>query len=110
MASPILGIKAAIDSGVVAGPRLHPSSALLSQTTGHGDFGAPYARPTTSGGRASHLEEISEFTVVNGVPEVLAPDRESAWTDLLVVGGDPTTDVDVLNDFERNLLEDGRNT
>jgi hypothetical protein len=47
---------------------------------------------------------------VNGVPEVLAPDRESAWTDLLVVGGDPTTDVDVLNDFERNLLEDGRNT
>jgi hypothetical protein len=68
MAGPTFGIKAAIDGGVAAGPRLHPSSALLSQTTGHGDFEAPYARRTTSGGRASHLEEIGEFTVVNGVP------------------------------------------
>jgi hypothetical protein len=34
MAGPTFGTKAAIDGGVVAGPRLHPSSSLLSQTTG----------------------------------------------------------------------------
>jgi len=35
---PVFGLKMAIDQGVVAGPRVFPSGAMLSQTSGHGDF------------------------------------------------------------------------
>ena len=30
--------------------------------------------------------------------------QEGAWADMLVVNGDPTQDIDVLRDYERNLL------
>lgn len=76
MAGPTFGIKAAIDAGVVPGPRVYPSGALISQTAGHGDFAPPYARPFTIGGWPSHFEEIGEVAVVNGIPEVLAAVRQ----------------------------------
>jgi imidazolonepropionase-like amidohydrolase len=76
MAGPTFGIKAAIDAGVIPGPRVYPSGALISQTAGHGDFAPPYARPKVLGGRASHLEDLGEFTVANGVPEVLGAVRQ----------------------------------
>jgi imidazolonepropionase-like amidohydrolase len=37
------GVKAAIDSGVIPGPRVYPSGAFISQTSGHGDFAPFYA-------------------------------------------------------------------
>jgi imidazolonepropionase-like amidohydrolase len=30
--------------------------------------------------------------------------QENAWADVLLVNGDPTKDINVLKDFERNLL------
>ena len=38
MAGPSFGLKRAIDAGLVAGPRIWPSGAMISQTSGHGDF------------------------------------------------------------------------
>ena len=35
---PAFGLKRAIDSGVLAGPRILPSGFFISQTSGHGDF------------------------------------------------------------------------
>lgn len=35
---PSFGLKRAIDEGVVLGPRIFPSGAMISQTSGHGDF------------------------------------------------------------------------
>ena len=35
---PAFGLKQAIDEGVVDGPRIWPSGAMISQTGGHGDF------------------------------------------------------------------------
>ena len=35
---PSFGLKRAIDSGVLAGPRILPSGFFISQTSGHGDF------------------------------------------------------------------------
>jgi imidazolonepropionase-like amidohydrolase len=35
---PSFGLKKAIDSGVIAGPRILPSGFFISQTSGHGDF------------------------------------------------------------------------
>ncbi|HEY2383928.1 MAG TPA: amidohydrolase family protein [Terriglobia bacterium] len=47
---PTFGLKQAIDSGVIPGPRVYPSGALISQTAGHGDFGPDYDRPVALGG------------------------------------------------------------
>jgi imidazolonepropionase-like amidohydrolase len=41
LGGPSLGLKKAIDSGVVDGPRIWPSGAMISQTGGHGDFRLP---------------------------------------------------------------------
>src|SRR5262249_53894061 len=35
MAGPVFGIKKAIDEGLIAGPRIYPSGAMISQTSGH---------------------------------------------------------------------------
>jgi imidazolonepropionase-like amidohydrolase len=35
---PSFGVKQAIDAGLVRGPRIFPSGAMISQTGGHGDF------------------------------------------------------------------------
>ena len=37
--------------------------------------------------------------------------REGAWADVLLVDGDPTQDIGVLRDYERNLaviIKDGK--
>jgi imidazolonepropionase-like amidohydrolase len=35
---PSFGLKRAIDEGVVVGPRIYPSGAVITVTSGHGDF------------------------------------------------------------------------
>ena len=41
MGGPVFGLKRAIDEGVIKGPRIYPSGAMISQTSGHGDFRFP---------------------------------------------------------------------
>ena len=38
MGGPSFGLKRAIDEGLVAGPRIYPSGAIITITGGHGDF------------------------------------------------------------------------
>ena len=38
LGGPVFGLKRAIDEGVIVGPRIYPSGAMISQTSGHGDF------------------------------------------------------------------------
>src|SRR5215472_4607432 len=35
---PVFGLKHAIDNGTVVGPRIYPSGAVITVTSGHGDF------------------------------------------------------------------------
>src|SRR5215472_8068324 len=46
---PSFGLKQAIDEGIVAGPRIFPSGAIVSVTGGHGDFRQPDDLPRTVG-------------------------------------------------------------
>jgi imidazolonepropionase-like amidohydrolase len=46
---PSLGLKAAIDAGIVPGPRIWSSGAMISQTGGHGDFRLPNELPAEPG-------------------------------------------------------------
>jgi imidazolonepropionase-like amidohydrolase len=41
LGGPVFGLKRAIDEGVTIGPRIYPSGAFISQTSGHGDSGSP---------------------------------------------------------------------
>jgi imidazolonepropionase-like amidohydrolase len=49
MGGPVFGLKRAIDEGAIKGPRIYPSGAMISQTSGHGDFRFPFELP---GGKA----------------------------------------------------------
>src|SRR5215510_10702077 len=42
---PAFGLKRAIDEGVVAGPRIYPSGAVITVTSGHGDFRQSFEVP-----------------------------------------------------------------
>ncbi|MGB7620433.1 MAG: amidohydrolase family protein, partial [Pseudolabrys sp.] len=53
MGGPVFGLKRAIDEGVIKGPRIYPSGAMISQTSGHGDFRFPFELPRTPGGPLS---------------------------------------------------------
>jgi imidazolonepropionase-like amidohydrolase len=46
---PVFGLKMAIDRSVVAGPRIFPSGAMISQTSGHGDFRLLSSLPRLTG-------------------------------------------------------------
>jgi len=104
VAGPTFGIKTAIDNGVIPGPRVYPSGAMISQTAGHADFAPPYARPFILGGHPSRLEEIGVFAVANGVPEVLAAVREQlkkgATQIKLAVGGGVISDFDPMDSLQ----------
>jgi hypothetical protein len=42
MTGPAFGLKRATDTDPITGPRIWPSGAMISQTSGHGDFQLPY--------------------------------------------------------------------
>lgn len=47
MGGPAFGLKRAIDEGLIVGPRIYPSGALITTTGGHGDFRECYELPRT---------------------------------------------------------------
>jgi imidazolonepropionase-like amidohydrolase len=73
---PVFGLKRAIDEGVLAGPRIYPSGAMLSQTSGHADFRFPYEVPSDPAAPLSHPEVIGVGIIADGVDEVLRATRE----------------------------------
>jgi imidazolonepropionase-like amidohydrolase len=76
MAGPTFGLKRAIDSGLVAGPRIWPSGAMISQTGGHGDFRFPYEIPAAPNAPLSRGDAIGGGAIADGVDRVLARSRE----------------------------------
>jgi imidazolonepropionase-like amidohydrolase len=73
---PVFGLKRAIDEGLVAGPRIFPSGAFISQTSGHGDFRGRYEVPRGICGHLSHQELVGAVAIADGVGEVLRAVRE----------------------------------
>jgi imidazolonepropionase-like amidohydrolase len=73
---PAFGLKLAIDRGLVPGPRIFPSGAALSQTSGHGDFRMLSELPRMGHTPASRVETEGVNVIADGVPEVLRRTRE----------------------------------
>ncbi len=76
LAGPSFGLKRAIDRGISAGPRIWPSGAMISQTSGHGDFRLPYEVPSQPDAPLSRGEVTGAGMIADGVAEVLKRSRE----------------------------------
>ena len=76
MAGPSFGLKRAIDAGLVPGPRIWPSGAMISQTSGHGDYRMPYEVPAAYGAPLSRGEAVGGGMIADGVDQVLKRVRE----------------------------------
>lgn len=73
---PAFGLKMAIDAGAVEGPRIFPSGAMISQTSGHGDFRLRNELPRMPGTPASHIEQQGVALIADGADQVLRATRE----------------------------------
>ncbi|HLG80699.1 MAG TPA: amidohydrolase family protein [Bradyrhizobium sp.] len=76
MGGPSFGLKRAIDRGIVVGPRIYPSGAMLTVTGGHGDFRQLSELPRIVGGPLSRMEQIGGSMVVDSPDEVRLRTRE----------------------------------
>ena len=76
LGGPVFGLKRAIDEGVMIGPRIYPSGAFISQTSGHGDFRFPFEVPRTLGGPLSHSEVEGIAAIADSPDEVRLRARE----------------------------------
>ena len=77
MGGPVFGIKKAIDQGRNIGPRIYPSGAMISQTSGHGDFRLPEDRSRRFGGKITAGELMGIGFIADGRDEVLTATREN---------------------------------
>jgi imidazolonepropionase-like amidohydrolase len=73
---PAFGLKRAIDEGIVRGPRIYPSGAVITVTSGHGDFRQLTDLPRTIGGMLSRMEQVGGAMVADSPDEVRVRVRE----------------------------------
>jgi imidazolonepropionase-like amidohydrolase len=73
---PAFGLKRAIDEGVVVGPRIYPSGAMITVTSGHGDFRQPFEVPRTLGSARTRMELIGGAALADSPDEVRLRVRE----------------------------------
>ena len=76
MGGPSFGLKRAIDEDLVAGPRIYPSGAMITITSGHGDFRQLSDLPRTIGGMLSRIEKIGGSMIADSPDEVRVRARE----------------------------------
>lgn len=105
LGGPVFGVKRAVDEGLVPGPRIYPSGAYISQTSGHGDFrSANEPSVLLSGGQRHSADALGWSFVVDGVPEVLKAARENlrkGATQLKVMaGGGIGSDFDPIHSVQ----------
>lgn len=73
---PVFSVKQAIDDGTIDGPRIYPSGAFITQTSGHGDFRMRQELSHDSCGHLSRIESMGVSVIADGVDAVLRAVRE----------------------------------
>ena len=76
MGGPSFSLKRAIDEGLLPGPRIYPSGAMITITGGHGDFRPLSDLPRTVGGALSRVEQIGGSMIADSPDEVRLRVRE----------------------------------
>jgi imidazolonepropionase-like amidohydrolase len=107
---PVFGLKAAIDEGIVNGPRIYPSGAVITVTSGHGDFRQLTDLPRTIGGMLTRMEQVGGAMVADSPDEVRVRVREqlmqgASQVKLTAGGGvsSPFSPIDVSTFTEAEL-------
>ncbi|WP_421914273.1 amidohydrolase family protein [Mesorhizobium sp.] len=87
---PSFALKRAIDEGRIAGPRIYPSGAMITQTSGHGDFRMRTELPRTPQSNLSAAEQAGISAIADGEAEVLRRVREQLMlgaSQIKIMGG-----------------------
>ncbi len=107
---PVFGLKRAIDEGYATGPRIYPSGAMITVTSGHGDFRTIGDLPRQIGGPLTRGEQIGGFAVADSPDEVRVRVREQLMQGAsqikLTAGGgvsSPFSPIDVVTFTEPEL-------
>lgn len=97
-------LKRAIDNDVVIGPRIFPSGAMISQTSGHSDSRLHSNPSSFSLGHPQNLQLYGDLVVADGESEVLKATREQlrmgATQIKIAVGGGTASPADPLDVIE----------
>jgi imidazolonepropionase-like amidohydrolase len=75
LGGPVFSLKRAIDEGVLPGPRIFPSGAVITVTSGHGDFRQLTDLPRTIG-TLSRVEQLGGSMIADSPDEVRLRVRE----------------------------------
>ncbi|WP_114152253.1 metal-dependent hydrolase family protein [Chromobacterium haemolyticum] len=76
LSGPTFGMKRAIDEGHIPGPRIWPSGAAISQTSGHADFRSHFDLPRKDGSPAHFSERLGYAVIADSPDEVRRGARE----------------------------------
>jgi imidazolonepropionase-like amidohydrolase len=101
LVGPTFGLKRAIDEGVVPGPRIWPSGAMISQTSGHGDYRTVHDIPQGHDHALHFTDRLGYSGIADGRAEVLRRVREQLMRGAsqikLAAGGGVASDYDPLD-------------
>jgi len=90
LGGPSFALKQAIDEGLVKGPRIFPSGAMITTTGGHGDMRPLSDLPRSPGGSLSYMERTGSAGIADSVDEVRLRVREQLLqgaSQIKLVGG-----------------------
>ena len=108
LGGPVFGLKRAIDTGLVAGPRIWPSGAFISQTGGHGDFRLPTDIPARPGD-FTYSERIGAAAIADTPDTVRQRTREQLMLGAsqikLMAGGGVASNYDPLDVTQYTVAE-----
>ncbi len=100
LGGPVFGLKRAIDTGLVQGPRIWPSGAFISQTGGHGDFRLPNELPAAPDAM-SYADRIGAAAIADDEASVRKRAREQlalgATQIKMMAGGGVSSNYDPLD-------------
>lgn len=101
---PSFALKRALDERRFIGPRIYPSGAMISQTSGHGDFRLRFDGPHTPMSPLSPAEDVGISIISDGVPDMLRRTREQllqgASQIKIMVGGGVSSNFDPLDSIQ----------
>ena len=76
LGGPSFSLKRAIDEGLVLGPRIYPSGAIITVTSGHGDFRQFSDLPRKMGSATTRVEQLGGSMIADSPDEVRVRVRE----------------------------------
>jgi imidazolonepropionase-like amidohydrolase len=110
LGGPAFGLKRAIDEGIVVGPRIFPSGAVITVTGGHGDFRQLFELPRVPGEPPTRIEALGASMIADSPDEVRVRVREQLMLGAsqikLTAGGgvaSPHSPLDILTFTEPEL-------